>query len=396
MPAPDGVVEILRALPSLARVPVDGRRAGGGVQMMSDTILDFDDDQFAYRWGNLTDAQRSTIGEAGFERYRRLMGEIRPPAPQPQAMPPEQPKRARITNGAELMAREFAPIVEIVPGLLPEGLMLLAARPKVGKSWLALQLGLAVATDGEFLGRRVVGGSVLYLALEDSDRRMRARLEKLGAAGLDLTRFHYATAWDRGLDGAAEIAQWVRATPDARLVVVDVLAKLREARSGRDSGYAQDYDDIAILKPAAGRGVAVLLVHHTRKATADDPLDEVSGTLGVAGAADGAWVLKRGRGSDDGELHLIGRDVEAEGAFAVRFNRETCRWEWQGEAWRARLSAERREVLEALAVAPMGPADLAKALGKRGDAVRYLLSVMARDGQVDKGIDGRYRPIEPQ
>jgi hypothetical protein len=300
----------------------------------------------------------------------------------------------KITCGSDLMAREFAPIVEVVPDLLPEGLMLLAARPKVGKSWLALQLGLAVATGGEFLGRRLERGRVLYLALEDGDRRMRSRLEKLGAGRMDLSMFHYATEWQRGVEGATAIAEWVQANPDARLVVIDVLAKMRESRSGRDSGYAQDYEDVALLKPPPGRSVAILLVHHTRKAIADDPLDEVSGTLGVAGAADGAWVLKRARGEGEAELHLIGRDVEQEGAFAVRFDRDTCTWQWVGEAWRVRISGERRQVIEALADGPLKPQEIAEAIGKRGGSVRYLLLAMVRDGQLDRGMDGRYRVIE--
>lgn len=300
----------------------------------------------------------------------------------------------RITSGNDLMAQTFVPLVEVVPGLLPEGLMILGARPKVGKSWLALQLGVAVATGGEFLGRTLAPGRVLYLALEDSDRRMRLRLEKLGAAGLDLSRFHYATAWERGLDGAAAINEWVQAHEDARLVVVDVLAKIKQARNGRDAGYASDFDDVTLLKPQAGRGVAVLLVHHTRKGAADDPLDEISGTLGIAGAADGAWVLKRARGQDEAELNLIGRDVAQEGAFAVRFDRATCRWEWIGDAWRVQLSAERRAIVDALADGALAPIDIAKAIGKKPDAVRYLLAQMLREGQVDKGLDRRYRLIE--
>lgn len=304
------------------------------------------------------------------------------------------PKLPIIKTAAELLSREFAPIRWLIPGLLPEGLMLLAARPKVGKSWLALDVAIACATGGEIFGRRVERGDVLYLALEDNDRRMHSRLSKLGATGAGLGDLQYATDWPRGIEGAAAIHDWIKAHPRARLVVIDVFTKLRAAAEGRETAYSVDYSDVSMLKPPTDRSVSILLVHHTRKQESDDPLDSVSGTLGIGGAADGAWILKRARGSDEAELHLIGRDLEDEGAFAVRFDRESCRWQWVGEAWKVRISTERREILDALADGAMRPVEIAKAIGKREDAVRYLLHAMVRDGQVDRGIDGRYRVIE--
>jgi len=301
----------------------------------------------------------------------------------------------RISSAAELMTLAFLPILWLIPGILPEGLMLLAARPKVGKSWLALLIALACATGGKVFGRPVTQGRVLYLALEDNDRRMHARLAKLGATDPDaLLRFEYATSWPRGTEGAAAIREWIEQHEDARLVVIDVFAKLRETTAGRDSGYATDYQDVAILKPPPGRAVTVLLVHHTRKQESDDALDTVSGTLGIGGAADGALILRRARGESEAELHLIGRDLEDEGQYAVQFDRSTCRWEWVGEAWKVRIGQERREILAVLADGPATPAEIATAIGKRGDAVRYLLRQMVQDGQVDRGMDRRYRAIE--
>lgn len=302
----------------------------------------------------------------------------------------------RVKSAAELLAREFAPIRWLIPGLLPEGLMLLAARPKVGKSWLALDVAIACATGGEVFGRPVERGDVLYLALEDNDRRMHSRLSKLGATGAGLGDLAYATEWPRGAEGAAAIHAWIKAHPNARLVVIDVFTKLRAATEGRETAYSVDYTDVSMLKPPPDRSVSILLVHHTRKAESDDPLDSVSGTLGIGGAADGAWILKRARGSDEAELHLIGRDLEEEGAFAVRFDRESCRWQWVGEAWRVRISAERRQVLEALADEPMRPAELAKALGKTQEAARKIIHDMVQDGQVDRGMDGKYRVTAPE
>lgn len=306
------------------------------------------------------------------------------------------PKLPIIKTAAELLSREFAPIRWLIPGLLPEGLMLLAARPKVGKSWLALDVALACATGGQIFGRRVERGDVLYLALEDNDRRMHSRLSKLGATGAGLGDLQYATDWPRGIEGAAAIHDWIKSRPNARLVVVDVFTKLRAAAEGRETAYSVDYTDVSMLKPPIDRSVSILLVHHTRKADSDDPLDSVSGTLGIGGAADGAWILKRARGSDEAELHLIGRDLEEEGAFAVRFDRESCRWQWVGDAWKVRISVERRQVLDTLAAQPMKPHELAKALGKSQEAARKIVHDMVQDGQIDRGVDGRYRAVAPE
>jgi uncharacterized membrane protein len=295
----------------------------------------------------------------------------------------------------DLMRLDFEPISWLVPGLLPEGLMVLAARPKIGKSWLALDLALATATGGRLLGRPARRGDVLYLGLEDSDRRMQGRLLKLGADNLDLRRFEYSCDWPRGELGAIAISDWIEGHPDARWIVIDVFTRLREATNGRDNAYSGDYQAVAMLKPQRP-GVTVLLVHHTRKADSDDPLDSISGTLGIGGAADGVLVLKRARGESEAELHLIGRDLEDEGQFAVRFDRDSCRWQWMGEAWIVRMTAERRQALDLLAANPMKPAELAKALGKTQEAARVMVHRMGEDGLIERGMDGRYRPVAPE
>lgn len=297
-------------------------------------------------------------------------------------------------TASALLSQSFRPIRWLVPGLLPEGVMILAARPKIGKSWLALDVAIATATGGAVLGRPVEQGEVLYLALEDGDRRLQGRLCKLGAEGEGMAALHYATDWPKGPDGASAIRDWIQHHPRARLVVVDVFAKLRGGSEGRETAYTADYADVSMLKPPGDAAVSILLVHHTRKADAEDPIDSISGTLGIGGAADGAWVLRRGRGEDEAELHLIGRDLEDEGAFAVRFDRETCRWQWLGEAWKARISSERREILELLRNGPLRPKEIADGLGKKQGTVRYLLSSMVSDCQINRGIDGLYRVCE--
>jgi RecA-family ATPase len=104
-------------------------------------------------------------------------------------LPQDLRQRADIaeTNGkpatftaAELMAMELPPVRWVIPDILPEGVTFLAGKPKMGKSWMALGLGIAVATGGVALGtKQVEQGEVLYLALEDNRRRIHNRLNKL-------------------------------------------------------------------------------------------------------------------------------------------------------------------------------------------------------------------------
>lgn len=357
-------------------------------QSTADDLLALDDAAFMAAWPMVSRADRNAMPPETYQRCKDRYAHTLMDAGRQGVHGPI------IKTASGLLARQFQPIRWLIPGLLPEGLMMLVARPKVGKSWLALDVAIACATGGSVLGRPVARGDVLYLALEDSDRRMFSRLSKLGATGAGLGDLQYATDWPRGAEGAAAIHDWITDHPAARLVVVDVFTKLRASTEGRESAYSTDYTDVSMLKPPSDRAVSILLVHHTRKAESDDPIDSISGTLGIGGAADGAWIIKRARGADEAELHLIGRDLEQEGGFAVRFDRESCRWQWVGDAWRVRISGERREILDVLAGGAARPAEIAKAIGKTEGAVRYLLHVMVRDGHVDRGIDGRYRAID--
>ncbi len=136
--------------------------------------------------------------------------------------------------------------------------------------------------------------------------------------------------------------------------------------------------------------MTVLIVTHTRKALADDPIDSVSGSLGLTGSADGVLVIERARGETRAQLHVIGRDLEFEGAYAVEFGRESCTWSMLGEAHEIGRTEARHEVLTALRAAGgrVTLKVLARDAGKGYDAVRLLVKRMVEDGEVIRDGDG--------
>lgn len=295
----------------------------------------------------------------------------------------------------ELMATEFPPPCWAVPGLLAEGVNLLAGPPKVGKSWLSLGLGMAVAGGGRaFEAIAVDPGPVLYLALEDTGRRLQSRMRRIlgdQPAPAALTLATSCPPLPAGGDVA--ISAWLNRHPDARLVVIDVFAKVRGQSAAGASAYEGDYAAVGRVKRIADDyGVAVLLVHHVRKAGSDDFLNEVSGTNGLAGAADATLVLKRARGQADGVLHITGRDVE-EAEYALSFHAGAGAWHLlDGPAEDHVLPDTRATILRYLREHPStGPKAIAEATGIALENVKKTCQRMAADAQLHADAAGRYR-----
>jgi hypothetical protein len=294
----------------------------------------------------------------------------------------------------EVMAKVFPEPKWIVPGVLPEGATILAGSPKTGKSWMALGIGVAVTSGGTALGGKPVErGSVLYLALEDNQRRLQGRLRKVLAGGKPPRGLVLTDRWPRLSEGGLEaIEAWLISRPDARLVIVDTLEKIRPKGAGRNV-YREDYEAVEpLLSLAARYNVAVLVVHHLRKGSADDPLDEVSGTHGLTGGVDGVLVLKRERGRADAFLYVTGRDIEQERELALNWDGASASWRIAGDAEEYRGSKERAEIVECLhsAQGPVGPKEVSETLGKEYNATKQLLWKMSNDGDLRSVGSGKY------
>ena len=238
-------------------------------------------------------------------------------------------------SGAALLAADLPPVYYVVDGFLPQGLCLLAAPPKFGKSWFCMALCVEVARGGWFLNQKCSPSPCLYLALEDSRNRLQERLAKVLRGAPCPPGFALATkadTLDSGLLAYLEV--FMERFPTCKLIVIDTLQKVRGGGSRPGSAYADDYADMGALKDFADRfGLCLLLVHHLRKMADDtDPFNRIAGSNGLFGAADAAMVLTRPhRGDSQTTLNLTGRDVE-EQELVVQFNKETFRWELLGDA----------------------------------------------------------------
>jgi DNA-binding CsgD family transcriptional regulator len=293
------------------------------------------------------------------------------------------------------MTIEFPEPRWAVPGIVPEGLSLLCGAPKLGKSWFALNLAVAIGAGSPALGRfDVEQGDVLYLALEDTGRRLKSRLRIVLADQPAPERLTLETVCESLTDGGMDrIEAWLDDNPDARLIIVDVFTRVRGRVSDRANRYEADYDSMALLKGLSDRyGVAVLVVHHTRKATAEDFLDRVSGTQGIAGAADAVLLLSRGRGSAEAVLHVTGRDIE-EAERALNFEARTGTWQLlDGPASQYGLAETRRRILHLVREGEeaKSPTQIAEALAIKPDNAKKTVRRMVDDGQLATDGAGHY------
>jgi hypothetical protein len=300
-------------------------------------------------------------------------------------------------TAAELLAKDLGPIRWAVENLLAEGVSLFAGKPKKGKSWFALELALAVAGGVSLLDKWVCRrGDVLYLALEDGQRRLQSRLNKLRPAEQEcLHHLHLETNWprfDEASGGIKRLQLWLNQHPNTRLIIIDTLAKVRPPQKSK-SAYDDDYQCIGPIKTLADqRGVAVLFLTHTCKRRAEDVFDTINATLGLSGAADTTLVLESLGGDDQGDalLQVTGRDVERQ-TVRMTWEKDSARWSLNKKPAPTRLTTAERDVLVALQVRPMKPAECGERLGKTEGAMKTLFSRM-KDRELLVVHDGEYGP----
>ncbi|WMM26048.1 AAA family ATPase [Tissierella sp. MB52-C2] len=218
-------------------------------------------------------------------------------------------KRFNTIDGETLMTMPLKPINFIIEDMLSEGLHILAGSPKVGKSWLALWLSVAVSKGEDVWANKVKQGDTLYLCFEDSQIRIQDRLFDITDEATKTVNFCTENAL---LGGELEdrIVTFITEHPDTVLIIIDTLQMIRN--TSKDNNYASDYSDLTILKKLADKyGIAILLIHHLRKENDKDPFNRISGTTGIQGAVDSSFILvEETRGSGVATLSCVGRDID--------------------------------------------------------------------------------------
>ena len=227
-------------------------------------------------------------------------------------------------SGAKLMDLEFMPQEFVVRGLLPKGLSILGGAPKIGKSWLMLELALRVANGEPMWGMETKQGTVLYYCLEDTLKRIQQRLYCITENGSDNLLFETATG-TLATNLEEEILLYIKKHPDMSLIIIDTFQMVRGNKG--DPSYGSDYDDIQKLKRISdSQNVAILLVHHLRKMGDRDPVNKLSGTTGISGAVDCVYILdKSARLEDVATLTCTGRDIQQR-ELELRFDQTNCVW----------------------------------------------------------------------
>lgn len=304
----------------------------------------------------------------------------------------------------ELMKKSFDPIKWIVPNFLPEGLSILSANPKIGKSWLVLGLCLSVAAGGKAFGKIPVDKrDVLYLALEDNERRLQDRGEHLLIGEDPPENMYYQTNWKSLDDGCTNmLIEWIEAHPKAGLIVIDTLKKIKP-RPKNNGGriYDEDYDPLSELKALSDKyRIAILIVHHNRKASsADDVIEDISGSLGMPAAPDTILMLKRARSESAGTIFITGRDIPVEQNFCFDF--KDGQWTMlDGDATdnlaNPELSQDAQKIIRLLRDrnVPLSPKQISDILQINYDNTKKYLSRLMEKGEVLSPERGKYTVVK--
>lgn len=308
----------------------------------------------------------------------------------------DDPRRG-IQTAAELCNKKFSNLKWLVPGIIPrEGVIILVAPPKAGKSALILNIALANCVPMKVLGYFEIPQKInaLYLDLESTERRTSSRIKSIipthpFPTNLDIV--HKWPRWDKG--GKSRLLDYLETTK-SDMIVIDTLGTIQTMRTIHQAhSYALDQKDIDQFSTVSKQfNVPIILIHHTRKAVSKDWVDVVSGSHGLSGTVDTIIYLRRDRYSDKSLIHVTGRDIDEE-IYELRFIDHTCRWIMLGiQSDLNGLSSAKLAVAETLNMhdKPMSPSEIAAFLDKSVGSVKKILTNLVADGFILKESHGQY------
>jgi hypothetical protein len=301
-------------------------------------------------------------------------------------------------NADEIVSMDITDPLWIVKDYIPEGLTLIAGAPKIGKSWMTLSLAIAVASNGRFLGSLPVdiGGDVLYLALEDSVRRIKSRLSILNPTQISLKKLTFWTDIPKiNKGGLARLDHWIKAQKEPRLIVIDVLEKVRDRSATKFSNaYAEDYEELGRIKKLADdSNISIVVVHHKNKAVTEDIMDSISGSVGAQGVPDGILIIRKPRKESIGTLFRTGKDYDDDREMAIKFDLSNgVGWELMGEAEEFQLTDQREKIVDCLDLAEeaLSPKQIADNCDMDPNYIRTTIRRMLSDGLIKQFGRGKY------
>jgi hypothetical protein len=298
-----------------------------------------------------------------------------------------------VVNAYDIYIKDLPPTKWYVGNILHEGAALLCGDPKVGKSFFALQIALAVAGNEDIVcGSLRVGqhGRVLYLALDDgSEKRIHDRLRQLtdeadGVKNLDFVYQRNLPSLSQGLD---ELLDRYLGEKSYVLVILDTFGAVLEGNSAKNVYRLEYQEGIRLQKLAQKHGICLLILHHTNKGETMDPVRKASGSHGLTGAVDSVLLLTRQ------EISARPRDGEE----SIRHLQRLDNGSWQvnalatlSETPALALNPQREAVKKLLTDSPKSRADIAAELRLSADTARKRLQRMEEDHLVRKLDDGRY------
>lgn len=293
-------------------------------------------------------------------------------------------------TAAEILAAVFPEPTWLVPNRIPTGLVMLGGRPKIGKSWLALQMAIAVGSGGRVFGEILPKGRVLYLAFEDSPRRLQARMQKQLAGNPNIT-FH--TAYMPFTEGGMTKLQAEISTGGYTLVVIDTFARAIAGKRRIDNDDSGDMTSIMgeLQTIATTLDTTILILDHHRKTNGleSSPIDEILGATAKSAVADCVMGIFRAQGKKGATLKITGRDVE-EQELALDWDGKFCCWQFIGDASDVRKDSLKSDILTAIRAlkedseAPT-TTRIAKFLNKEKSNVSVALSDLVMSGKVRRG-----------
>jgi hypothetical protein len=303
---------------------------------------------------------------------------------------------AAVQRSSELMTKTLPRQKWAVEGLIPEGYAVLAGGKSVGKSWLALNLALAVAMGEKALGTiPTEQGTVLYLSLEDDERMVQERVGMLlgeRAAPYELALV-YAEP-DLGNTLLEKLETWLAENHDTRLVLIDLYAKVKPPSKGHKDRYQEEYEFADSLQTLAQEAnVPIVLLTHTNQQSEeqlDDTFHGIGGTNGLLAPARAMLKLSRKRFQRTMTLRVSGKGIK-EQEYTLQPD-EQWRIILKDEPPKASLSMERQQIIDVLTGATRGytPAEVAKKIGKDDNNVRQLMNKMLANAQLSKDNEGGY------